>query len=188
MTCNAKLKPFSRNSAGFTLVEVLVSLTIMALITGVAFSGLSAGIDSWRRGSQKIEELDTRFTLERLLQRQVSLAEPQLFHGSEEELEFVSTYSLLNGPVDLLKVNYFSKSGEVLYTEASLSEYAPENSKAGISQRFAGVSGIRFRYLTEDREGRRIWAREWRQEMGLPLAVQVQVDRNVVTIPLVNRR
>ena len=41
---------YCRNKRGFTLIEVLVSLTIMALITGVAFAGLSIGIDSWRRG------------------------------------------------------------------------------------------------------------------------------------------
>src|SRR5262245_35467870 len=62
------------NNRGFTLIEVLVSLSIMALITGIAFSGLSAGIDSWERGTRRIQELDRRVSVERLLARQLPLA------------------------------------------------------------------------------------------------------------------
>ena len=97
MTCARPLKPLTpsnHSNPGFTLLEVLVSLVIMALITTVAFAGLSIGIDSWRRGTRKIDELDRRFAIERLFQRQIALADPKLFRGNNHQLEFISGYSI----------------------------------------------------------------------------------------------
>ena len=179
-------KPCSRGSRGFTLIEVLVSLTIMAIITSVAFAGLSIGIDSWQRGSRKIEELDRTFALERLLQRQVALADPQLFLGGVSELEFVSTYSLANGTGDPVRVKYRFDSGKLVYDEIPAVEYSSGAAGAGISQTIGGFSRIGFRYLGSDQGGQAAWINEWMQN-GLPRAVQVQIGSDVVTIPMVNR-
>src|SRR2546421_10234157 len=94
-----------RRPAGFTLLEVLVSLTIMAIITSVAFAGLSIGIDTWHRGTRRIDELDRRFLLERIIQRQIAFAD-QVFAGDEFHLEFSTTYSLANGAGDNVYVKY----------------------------------------------------------------------------------
>src|SRR5215467_5915842 len=99
MTWETGFKRHTRNNAGFTLLEVLVSLTIMAMITTVAFTGLSVGIDSWHRGSRKIDELDRRFAIERVVKRQIELAN-QVFHGDRDQFEFSTSYSLSNGPGD----------------------------------------------------------------------------------------
>ena len=180
-------KPHSRGSRGFTLIEVLVSLTIMAIITAVAFAGLSIGIDSWRRGSRKIEELDRTFALERLLQRQVALADPQLFMGGVRELEFVSTYSLANGTGDPVRVRYQFDSGKLMYTEMPAAEYSSDAAGAVTSQTIGSFSQMGFRYLGSKQGGKAAWVNEWMQD-GLPRAVQVQIGSDVVTIPMVNRR
>src|SRR5438105_11936635 len=97
MTCNVPLKLRIPDNDGFTLLEVLVTLAIMGLITGVAFSGLSIAIQSWERGTKKIDELDRRFAVERLLQRQIAQAYPGDFRGDDHSLEFTSSYSVGNG-------------------------------------------------------------------------------------------
>ena len=86
MTCKAGYKQPTRNDSGFTLLEVMVSLTIMALITTVAFAALSIAIDTWHRGSQRIDDLDRRFSAERLLVRQVTLADSSAFRGDSHQL------------------------------------------------------------------------------------------------------
>jgi hypothetical protein len=158
----------------------------MALITTVAFAGLSIGIDSWQRGSRKIEELDRTFALERLLHRQVALADPQLFLGGVREMEFVSTYSLANGPGDPVRVKYQFDSGKLLYAETPAAEYISDAPGAVTSQTIGSFSRISFRYLGRDQSGQAAWVNEWMQA-GIPQAVQVQIGSDVVTIPTVNR-
>lgn len=177
MTCSEPLKRSYRSSCGFTLIEVVVSLTIMAVITGVAVAGLRVGLDSWERGSQKIQELDRRFSVERLIQRQLALAEPQLFLGSPDEVEFTSTYSLANGSSDPVQVKYSFSSGKLVYSDTSL----------GTSQPLGTFSNVTFRYLNKDADGKSFWIDAWQQE-DIPVAVQTRIDNDVVTILLVNRK
>ena len=172
------------NSHGFTLIEVLVALTIMALITGVAFSGLSIAIDSWQRGSRKIQELDRRASVERLMQRQVALADVQLFRGDPHEIEFISNYSLANGSGDPVWVKYSFDAMKLGYREKPAAEYTPEFNDA-VSQTLGDFSRIEFRYLSTDALDNNVWINEWKQG-GLPIVVQARIDDDVVTIPMVN--
>ena len=188
MTCKVRLKMSFPADRGFTLIEVLVSLTIMALIAGVAFAGLSVAIDSWRKGSQKIEELDQRFALERLVQRQVSLADAQLFRGNDRELQFISSYSLVNGPGEPVWVKYVADAGKFVYPEIPLAEYVPEHPELAFTETFGSFSQVGFRYLTMNRDGQAGWAMEWTQEKELPHVVRVQIGDDALAIPLVNRQ
>jgi len=178
----------SRSSWGFTLIEVLVSLTIMAMIVTVAFAGLSVGIDSWRRGTRKIDELDRRFALERVIQRQVALADPRLFQGSDRELEFRSTYSLVNGQGDPVWVRYRVDSDKFLYAEMPLPEYSPEHSTESTTQSLGSFSPIVFRYLGSTPAGEPVWLSAWMNQTDLPLAVRFRIADDVITVPLVNRQ
>ena len=45
-----KIDNNGQKEAGFTLIEVIVSLGIVGLITTVMFSGLRVGMDTWERG------------------------------------------------------------------------------------------------------------------------------------------
>ncbi len=45
-----------RQEKGFTLIEVLISLTILAMIMGVIMGGFRLGIQSWETGEKRLEE------------------------------------------------------------------------------------------------------------------------------------
>jgi len=165
-----------------------VSLTIMAMIVAVAFAGLSVGIDSWRRGSQKIDELDRRFALERVIQRQVALADSRLFHGTDRDLEFQSTYSLVNGPGDPVWVRYRVDSDKFLYAETPLPEYSAELSTEVATQTLGSFSPIGFQYLGRTPAAEPVWLSDWSNQTGLPAAVRFRIADDVITVPLVNRQ
>src|SRR5438876_4070722 len=139
-------KQRSRGNRGFTLLEVLVSLTIMALITSVAFAGLSIGIDSWHRGSRKIDELDRRFAVERVFQRQIAQTD-HVFHGDRDRLEFSTTYSLANGAGDPVWVKYVLETNDLLYSEAPFTQYVADQTVPALNQTFNAVSMNGFQYL-----------------------------------------
>src|SRR5436190_23452883 len=150
MTCAGPLKPLTPSNNrhdGFTLLEVLVSLVIMALITTVAFAGLSIGIDSWRRGTRKIDELDRRFAIERLFQRQIASADGNLFRGNNQELEFISGYSISNGTGHQVWVKYVREENDLLYSETSAAQYDPAHPSVEVSERLHASSPVVVRYL-----------------------------------------
>jgi len=184
---------------GFTLIEVMISLTIMAMITTVAFSGLSIGLDSWRRGTKKIDELDARATVERLLKRQLAVAVPldfritdeekpfTLFRGTTNSIDFVSDYSLADGPADLRKIGYTFDGAAFRYDEKRLYGYLPGQEESPQGERLASFHTLGFRFLTENEQHERIWVKEWPFGAGLPIAVEVKIENDIMVLPLVNR-
>src|SRR2546423_3458426 len=54
---------------GFTLVELLIALALLALISALLYGSLSLSSNSWDRGEQKVEQtIDMRLTEELLRQ------------------------------------------------------------------------------------------------------------------------
>jgi prepilin-type N-terminal cleavage/methylation domain-containing protein len=178
---------FLHDSRGFTLIEVLVSLSIMALITGIAFSGLSAGIDSWERGTRKIQELDRRVSVQRLLNRQLPLAIKGQFEGSNTTLEFVSSYSLANGPGDPVTVKYSFESGNLTYSEAPLTKYTAEYGEAAATQSLGAFTEVRFSYLGRDALLNRAWVNEWKSDSPPPV-VRFEINKDILIVPIMNRQ
>jgi prepilin-type N-terminal cleavage/methylation domain-containing protein len=185
MICRAQLRPPTHVNAGFTLLEVLVSLTIMALITSVAFAGFAIAINSWERGTRRIEELDRRFAVERLLQRQIGLAYPAGFHGDDRNMEFASIYSLAFGPGYPVQVKYKSDGKDFVYSEVPVQEYVPGHNTPEAAQKFTGIAP-RIQYLHTGPNGVNEWAIE--QTEGFPTAVRVEIAGDVLVVPMVNRQ
>ena len=185
---------------GFTLIEVMISLTIMAMITTVAFAGLSIGVDSWRRGTKKIEEIDARSTVERLLKRQLALAYSMeiqskdqgkpvvIFRGMKNRIDFIADYSLIDGPADFRKIAYEFQGGSFRYEEKRLYGYAFSPDETVNGESLASFHSLDFRFLTENELKERVWVDEWEYGKGLPLAVEAKIDSDTVLIRLVNRR
>ena len=185
-----------KREAGFTLIEVMVSLAIVGLIMSFMYSGLMVGMDTWERGSGKIVEIESRARIERLLRRQLSLASPMefrgndgpfvLFSGEGRRLEFISAYSLIDGPVEARKIDYAVEDGVFMYDERFLFDldYDPNGLVGDPDRILASFEDVEFRYLGEARDGRPQWLEDWEPEMGLPRAVQIRIDDDYVVVPL----
>jgi len=157
----------------------------MALITSVAFAGFSIGIDSWRRGSRKIDELDRRFAIERILQRQIASAD-HVFRGNRDQLEISTNYSLANGSGDPVWVKYVLEDDDFTYFETPLAQYEGDQTPPALMQRFDAVSTKGFRYLYSVPGNQFDWFNEPMKDN--PRAIRVDLSGDVLTIPLVNNQ
>lgn len=106
--CATRLSP----QAGLTLIEILVAVTLLALLSAGMIGALSMSAGSWSQARERLT-LDRRIaTANQLLYAQFAAVTPVLmqpraitgappapfFHGEPQQMRFVSSYSLESGP------------------------------------------------------------------------------------------
>lgn len=92
--------PSDHREAGFTLLELLISITILALIFVAVLGAIRIGAKSWESGEARAEENQRIRTLVESLARELTMIYPLrvqdqdrdviLFHGKSDSLEFAT--------------------------------------------------------------------------------------------------
>jgi general secretion pathway protein J len=92
--------------AGFTLIEVVVSMTILGFILVIIFGAFRLSLSAWDRGEKTREEYQRQRTAIQLISRQIKSMVPYkiktqkaegdyiAFEGRAQSVKFVSTLSL----------------------------------------------------------------------------------------------
>lgn len=97
-----------RAEAGFTLVELLVALTLFALLSVALFGSLRSGIGAWERGAAQSTRVDTSLSAQNFLRRTVADAYPRFltddptrpqvdFEGTARSLSFLASVPIALG-------------------------------------------------------------------------------------------
>ncbi len=201
-------------SAGFTLLELIISLTIIAIIAMMVQNGFRLSVGAWEKGESAIEDQQRyRYALE-LIQRQLSSSLPHtsskkvktdsdvVFKGDDASLEFVSRMSLLSRESSgMIRVRYrveVKDDGKsVLLVESRLVDrlslsFHDEPGEEDWCVLLSGLRDFTFDYLTglptEDILGDASnWESSWGdsgEHKGLPLALRVRFQANEKSEPL----
>lgn len=64
-------KPMGPNALGFTLIELIISFTILALMAGIVFSALRMAVSAYDRSQTRIDEAATKRALFEQIKRQI---------------------------------------------------------------------------------------------------------------------
>jgi general secretion pathway protein J len=179
-----------RSERGFTLLELLLALSIVAAMLAIVFGGLRVGIRAWQRGEETTEALQHSRSISALLGQSLAGTHPYLgpapagaqadllFQGEADRLSFVT----ITPP--------FGLGAPIAFTAVTLS--IDEGDRPGFAIREKAlpnddpfelgtpvvvdptVTAIRFRYL-RDTEGS--WEETWdgSAERALPRAVEVTI-------------
>jgi len=185
-----------KRSAGFTFLEVIISLTIMVLVTVVTYGTLRLAVRAAEQGEKRKEENQRMRAALSLIRRQLKSAYPYpiqdqgesfiYFIGEREGVSFISSVSRPEAG-GFEKVTYVLQGqgkDKELWVRTStpvLPADLIEGREGALSQEalvFSGVEEISWEYLWEIEEVE-IWRREWRQEWSgkeertIPKAVRV---------------
>ena len=183
---------------GFTLVEIMVALTLLSMILLLLFSSLYTVNRSWKSGLEKIDKNDEIRLVSDFIRRQVVQTVPLLwinqdgrrlvFHGDQNELSFTSTLPAHRGGGGLyfmtLKVNETGKSKqlELSYHRADprISPFdSPPLDKQTHVLLLKSIEAINFAYYGHDKPGDDPkWHDSWQSERTLPKLVRLNIHQS----------
>lgn len=173
---------------GFTLIEMVIALSIVGALLVIMFGGLRVGLGAWRRGEDRAEMLEHERNVEQFVNHAVTgsyLYQPGtipgnqggiLFEGHPDRLAFVTVSPPVPPPVP------------IAFTVVTLSLEAGATPGLAVRQKAMpnteplepvtplfvdpAVTALGFRYL---REAGGTWEERWdaAKEKALPLAVEV---------------
>ena len=189
------------DARGFTLIEVIVTMTILGFIILMVSGTFRLGLSSWEKGDSIREDYQKIRMISQLVSRQIKSAVPYkiktekaegdylAFEGKAHSLRFVSALTMkAKRPEGFVYVVYqFKEEGEkkgrlVLYEQRALNrnffeDVLKEDSALTLSE---GISQVRFEYYrepNEEKNQKEEWAEEWnaKDEKELPKALRMTV-------------
>ena len=173
---------------GFTLVEIILSLGLTALLLGLLSSGVYIVADDWNRNSDVLDRsLDQALAvlqIDRALQGAFphsytnfdTLGREIYFHGEDDYLSFVSAVSPQRSP-GLTVWEMYSVADEGVYLSLVPAFSDNPTQRLSESEPILVLENYtaEFSYLYQDLNENRLWIDDWlgEEQLSLPLAVYV---------------
>ena len=188
-----------KKQQGFTLIEVIVVFTLLAMIMAMIFSGIDSGRRTAEKGEKRITAINEIRVIQNIIRSQVSKAmalgvaeseegEMMLFVGEEDAITFVSQmpgYLGKGGPhIQMLElVN--GENGKILqYRHGLVSNYDNEDEMTEFDEAepivlLENIDRGSFGFIELDEEGLPTeWLAELENPTAMPLMVQLDIQMN----------
>jgi general secretion pathway protein J len=176
-------------TAGFTLLELLIALSIVGVLLAIAFGGLRMGIVAWTRGEERAEVQQHDRGMSQILVRTIGSAYPYqgpladapekrlLFKGQEHRVELVSQTPPFPGTVPAAFTAVVvsledDAQGRALVVRQRLLPNREPFTKAEVVLRDPTIQGLDLSYLNSEGS----WTESWDadDEKKLPSAVRIR--------------
>lgn len=179
-----------RRNAGFTLVEVLIGATLLAILMMLLANALFTMTRSARAGEARLEQIDSNELVHAFLRRQLQNAFPLterddgdgrvLFEGRDARVRFVGHLPMAEGG-GLQLIEIVTARGDLVmryrdaWPDTPFAEPDPDWRSRLL---LAGVRRARWRYFgARDDDSVARWADEWRGRDRLPELIRVELER-----------
>jgi len=161
---------------GFTLVEILIALAILAMIVASTFTIFRSSTRSWQKGDERTERYHNARTAIGKMSMEISQAvinENSLsrFVGEKEDVKFISFVSTASGIFELVEVEYWLDDDRNLMRNEDI-EPDYDFTTYDYSDILAeGIVLLEFSYY----DGL-VWSDSWDSDtIGLPKAVSITI-------------
>lgn len=185
--------PHSRDSSGFTLLEILLALVLLAFVMVGVWGALAGATRVSHSADAVMERGEQVRTVQQFLRRYVSTAQMQpwvtddggparMFEGDATTMRYVAPLPAQSGHAGLYlqSVSLEPNTSGGASLELAYEPYAgsaPASGGATTHLLLAGLRGGQFQYLAAAAYGQQpTWRDSWRAASGLPLAVRIRLD------------
>jgi general secretion pathway protein J len=185
------------NSRGFTLLELLISITMLALITGIMGWSLSMAHRTLEKGERKIQTLERKKASFSIVESQILSMLPyqykddkgqkkNYFSGTKEKLMFASNYSLWRGARGNTLVAYETQTNEQGKKYLRITEQIIGLATKEESILFDNCINISFEYFLKSAFEEGNWVEEWpADEKVLPEKIKINIADESKKIALI---
>lgn len=182
------------NSNGFTLIEVLIGMTLLSLMVVLLFSSLTIGGKSWEQGEKKIAEVNEIAVVQQFFNHHLAHAMPQWndfdpekdrvfsFQGKKESLKFVGAFpaSAARSGLQLFHLELKEKN-QRRFVNVQLSPFFPatENQETFEDdiELVGNVERFELSYFgLNDQTGELGWQNEWLNKEQQPRLVKILLE------------
>lgn len=181
-----------RRQGGFTLIEVIIATTLLALGLALAFASLRGAGRATARAEQSAQREERLRAVQGLLRRQISTAMPVAFEFNAEtgeatflrlernKLEFVSTlpgYLSRGGPyLQTLELQPGERGLRLVYQHQLLSTEGPLKPEREPVVLLEDIADARFEVRGVDQDSRLTpWTSQWNASAGLPPLLRLRL-------------
>lgn len=165
--------------AGYTLVELLIVLTLLGVLSLLLVSGLNFGVRAWELGEGSSLAVREVATAQARLRRALTEAYPSLdttdpthphvaFEGGKESANFIAPDRLTTNAGRARITIEMSDGALVLRARDELAVDGTTRDEVLLRN----VAGLSFAYLGADGAS---WANEWREQTRLPRLIRLTV-------------
>lgn len=183
--------------AGFTLLEVLLGMSIMSIMMLLLFASLRLCVQNWNAGEKKIAQVSQAAVIQSFLQSKLHAAipldadfleEPQFsFQGSKDELQFVAAMpaSAARLGLQLFKISLVpsARDEQGQYLQVEMQPFFPLGDSEEWDEEpiiiLKKIQSLKFSYFGADGPysgGDPSWENEWIEKQSLPELVSIEIE------------
>ncbi len=180
------LSPTTTREAGFTLLELLVAVTLLGLLTIVLYGSLHFGVQVWARSEDALDSTNRIRDVRTMLARDLTHAYPLLvstdsvhahidFDGAADSVTFLAPDEAMPGALDRVQIKLEANAADTDFMRRSTLELSTRSDQR-TTVLLRHVKGLSFSYYGLDPgEAQPNWRREWRNKTRLPLLIDIRI-------------
>jgi len=180
-------------SKGFTLIEVLIAMTLLSIMVVLLFSSLKICADSWEKGESKITDVNEVAVVYNFFQRHLSVAKPLWndlseeqektfsFQGKAQSLQFISAFPASAGRsgLQLFSLDLQEEDNEQVINVSIVPFFPVAEGEEWHKEEVTlikRVSDFTMSYFGSDDEGSEgSWQEQWLDKEVLPRLVKINI-------------
>ncbi len=177
--------------AGFTLIEVMLAMTLLSIMVVLLFSSLRIGAESWNKGESKIAQVNQKAVVYQFFKRHLpsipllwdDFSEGQrqfTFQGERNKLQFVSTFPASSGRKGLQRFEIVFDKSEQGIIKIMLKPFFPtidgEDWQVEEVILLENVENFELAYFgKESNDSDEIWHDSWQEKQNLPALLKIKI-------------